>query len=578
MAVHLTHSVVNAIRLDWASRAVLSNDLRVASRRRRVYALRAAYVTLLALLIVIMWGQAIGHFRPGATVQVQMAEAGKFITAVIVWFQFLALPLVAVVVTSTAISEEVNSRTLGVLMTTPLSSRQLVTGKLLGRLWQILFLAATSLPLLAIVRILGGISWSFLLQGLCITLASTIFAASVSLFFSALCRRAYTAVLASIASIGVLFVVSPFVGLILVGGSASARQVAVVSFMHPGALLVRCTEYMFSPRRGAVVGLASVISCVTFLLVGAGVFLRSAMRLVQQVALRRAMGDPTFLTYLRRGVERIDLSSGRPGRLRRVVGPPMIWKEMTCALSRRERRATLLAIGVEILLLFIAYTFVPIMRAVHLEYAQAHLMYVWVFLGVAVLFTISIPAAILCSERESRTWPLLLASPLTDRDLLIGKFAGVLRRCGPIWLPLFAYVAAFAMAGGFRSVAVVHVILIMASVIVFLSATGFYFGSRFNRTAEAVTANLITAGVVWLIGPLAAQILIDANSTECFAGVPFVQAFILVATTLIGEERPVRGLAAGEGTLVTLACLMGYLLAAGVFLWRAVRVFRRNIV
>jgi len=578
VAVHLRHSLVNAIRLDWASGVVLGNDLRVASRRRRGYALRAAYVALLALLIVILWEQVIGHSRPGATVQAQMAEAGKFITAAIVWFQFLALPLVAIVVTSTAISEEVNSRTLGVLMTTPLSSRQLVTGKLLGRLSQILFLAATSLPLLAIVRILGGISWSFLLQGLCIILASTIFAASVSLFFSTLCRRAYTAVLASIVSIGILFVVSPFVGLILVGGSASARQVAVVSFMHPGALLVRCTEYMFSPRRSAVVGLASVISCVTFLLVGAGVFLRSAMRLVQQVALRRAMGDPTFLTYLRRGIERIDLPSGRPGHLRRVIGPPMIWKEMTCALSRRERRATLLAIGVEILLLFIAYTFVPIMRAVGLEYAQAHLMYVWLFLGLAVLFTISIPAAILCNERESRTWPLLLASPLTDRDLLIGKFAGVLRRCGPIWLPLFAYVAAFAMAGGFRSVAVVHVILIMASVIVFLSATGFYFGSRFNRTAEAVTANLITAGVVWLIGPLAAQILIDANSTECFAGVPFVQAFILVATTLVGEERPVRGLAAGEATLVTLACLMGYLLAAGVFLWRAVRVFRRNIV
>ena len=180
-------------------------------------------MTILGLLIVIMCGQVLGRYRSGANVQAQMAEAGKFITAVIVWFQFLALPLVAVVVTSTAISEEVNSRTLAVLMTTPLSSRQLVNGKLLGRLSQILFLAATSLPLLAIVRVLGGVSWSFLLQGLCITLASTIFAASVSLFFSTLCRRAYTVVLASIVSIGFLFVVVPFIGLVLLGGDASNR-------------------------------------------------------------------------------------------------------------------------------------------------------------------------------------------------------------------------------------------------------------------------------------------------------------------------------------------------------------------
>ena len=238
----------------------------------------------------------------------------------------------------------------------------------------------------------------------------------------------------------------------------------------------------------------------------------------------------------------------------------------------------MLAIGVEILLLSIAYTFVPIMRAIELEYAQTHLMYVWLFLVLGVLFTISIPAAIVCNERESRTWPLLLVTPLTDRDLVIGKFAGVLRRCGPVWLPLFAYVAGFTMAGGFHSLAVVHVMLIMASVILFLCATGFYFGSRFNRTTEAVTANLITAGVVWLVLPLVAQSMAGINGTECFAGVPFVQASVLVATTLIGEEKHVRGLNAGEGTLVTLACLLGYLLAARVFLWRAVRAFRRNIV
>ncbi len=98
---------------------------------------------------------------------------------------------------STSISEEVYSRTLCVLMTTPLSSRQVVMNKFVSRLFQVLLLVAVSLPLLALVRVLGGIAWSYLVMSLCVTAATVIFVGSVSLFFSALCRRAHLAVLAS---------------------------------------------------------------------------------------------------------------------------------------------------------------------------------------------------------------------------------------------------------------------------------------------------------------------------------------------------------------------------------------------
>jgi ABC-type transport system involved in multi-copper enzyme maturation permease subunit len=486
---------------------------------------------------------------------------------------------------STAISEEVAGRTLGVLMTTPLSSRQLVTGKFLGRLSQILLLMAASLPLLAIIRILGGVPWSFLIQGLTVTLASVIFVAAVTLFFSTLCRRAYTVVLATLIGLGVLFVVFPFAALIIVWHGVFDEFARAFSFIHPGALLYRCTDYMFSPRGRAIVTTVPLGFCAIWLLVGTLALLRSSRRLVYQVALRRAMGDPTFLTYLRRsdpGSEVVEgAMEGPAGRIRRVVGPPMIWKEMICALSRREKLAGALAIGIEIMMLFVAFTFPPIMRI--LGYGGTHLMYIWLFLALGVLFTISIPAAVICGERESRTWPLLLVTPLRDRDLLLGKFVGVLRRCGPVWLPLLAYVGAFTLVKGFQPVAVVHVLVIMASAIVFLSATGFYFGSRCNRTTEAVTANLVMAGVVWIVLPLLVQwaayiFKVRWHGGEAFVGVPFVQAYLLVATTLVGEERLVRGLDAQRSTLLMLEFLVVYLLAAGMFLGSAVRAFRRRIV
>jgi hypothetical protein len=120
-------------------------------------------------------------------------------------------------------------------------------------------------------------------------------------------------------------------------------------------------------------------------------------------------------------------------------------------------------------------------------------------------------------------------------------------------------------------------------VIVFLSATGFYFGSRCSRTTEAVTANLIMAGVVWIVLPLvvlwAAHVLkVRWHGGEAFAGVPFVQAHLLVVTTLAGEERPVWGLDAQRTTLMMIEFLMVYLLTAAMFLGSAVRAFRRRIV
>jgi len=134
---------------------------------------------------------------------------------------------------------------------------------------------------------------------------------------------------------------------------------------------------------------------------------------------------------------------------------------------------------------------------------------------------------------------------------------------------------------------VAQVILIIASAIIFLSATGFYFGSRCNRATEAVTANLILAGVVWLILPLAAQWISIAvfghtDDGACFAVIPFRQVSLLVATTLLGWDGPVQwfghSLNAWWCTSLFFGLLLVYMLVARVFLWRAVRAFRRRIV
>ena len=142
----------------WRAGPIFDKELRGASRRRRNYWLRFLYVFLLTVFLAMTWVPVATMSRWSIAVFLTQSEmVAKMITRGVIWFQFFGAQLVAVVMMSTAISDEVYGRTLSVLMTTPLSGTQVVMSKLVSRLLQILMLVATSLPLLAIARVLGGV-------------------------------------------------------------------------------------------------------------------------------------------------------------------------------------------------------------------------------------------------------------------------------------------------------------------------------------------------------------------------------------------------------------------------------------
>ena len=570
--------------------ALVSKELRVAGRRRRNYALRCVYVLILMIFIASVWVGVV-EFRQGmAAQQTQLARAAKQITSGIVWFQFIGVQVVALIVMSTAVSDEIYGRTLAVLMTTPLSSRQLILGKLTSRLVPVVLLVATSLPLLAIVRVLGGVPWGYLWASLAITLATVLFVASLTLLFSTLSRKMYMVVITSGLSVAFLMGVTPFLAFFFlqdIRGYSSVMR--IVSYVNPHVLLQRCTGFMTSPIRRNAVWTGDIVGCCLFLCMASVLFLLLAMVYVRRVSLRRVMGQPSRWTALRpdRIFDWVDARGARKraATVRRVVGPPMIWKELTCTLTRRQKFATTLTIGVEVLMIGIAYLF-PFVMAVF-GYELTHLVFLWAFLGLGILFTLSTSATLICAERESGAWPVLLMTPLRDRDILIGKCVGMLRRCGPVWLPLLAYIAAFTYADCFHPLAVVQTLIMILSVLIFLSATGFYFGTRFSRTTEAVTANLVLACVLWLVLPMIAYWLSNASNGpwehgESFAIVPFAQVWLMIVTALEGGSArfwwfhrrwDVWGI-----TQLMLGLMVVYALVGQMFFYRAMRAFRRHIL
>jgi ABC-type transport system involved in multi-copper enzyme maturation permease subunit len=578
-------------RRGWWAGPIFQKELRIASRQRRSYLLRCAYVLLLTMYIALVWISAVSFARTGAMSRAQMQVAAYTITRGIVWFQFLGVQIVMLILMSTSISEEVYRRTLCVLLTTPVSSRQVVMNKFLSRLFQVLLLVAVSLPLLALVRVLGGIAWSYLVMSLCVTAATTIFVGSVSLFFSVLCRRAHLAVLASVLSIALASVLLP----VLLGMPLRTfwRNPTALAPVNPYVLLAYYRNLGAAVRGAAAIGKWDTIACCLFLLLGAGVLLVGSAWLVERVALRRALGEPVLLDHLRQ--RRFRETAHKPGsrsrsrRIRRVVGPPMIWKELICTFSGRQKFAARMVLGVEVLLILIVLLF-PMMVA-RVPYELLLRGYIWAFLGLGVLVTMIVPATVMSAERESRAWPVLLLTPLTNREIVLGKFVGVLRRCGAVWLLLFAYVVGFAYAGFFHPLAIVQMTAVILAVLSFLAATGFYLGLRLRRTTEAVTANLLLAGALWCVLPLFAGALehwihISGSwhwaSSAALVLVPFAQVSSMANTTLDGRAGAIpwlgQSLSAWEFTRVMLVSMLGHMLVALLFTWRTVRGLRRRIL
>ena len=132
MRAVVIHWFFHLASLSWLTGPIFDKELRVSSRRRRNYVLRFAYVTFFALLATLIWVEAVPRGSTSVFQASRMAQAGQTLVTFVVWFQFIASQVIAIVMLSTAISDEIYSKTLGLLMTTPVGSLQIVLGKLLS--------------------------------------------------------------------------------------------------------------------------------------------------------------------------------------------------------------------------------------------------------------------------------------------------------------------------------------------------------------------------------------------------------------------------------------------------------------
>jgi ABC-type transport system involved in multi-copper enzyme maturation permease subunit len=578
---------------SWLTGPIFDKELRVSSRRRRNYVLRVAYVALFVLFASIVWLNEMPHGSPSVLQVSRMARAGTHIVLFVVWFQFMASQVIAIVLLSTAISDEIYGKTLGLLMTTPIGSLQIVLGKLLSKLLQLMLLLAITLPLLAIVRLLGGVPWGYLIGGLCITLSTAVFCGSLSLFFSIFTRKAYVAIITAMLAAGAYFALVPLVAFLMFHEVVSERVIlATLGYVNPYVTLMEATDHLVMARGASGVNWAAHCGLS---LAGSALLLLCATVFVRKVALRQATGQPIYAWGQRkreqaRAHEKHPQASleaaTRGGAIRRVAGAPVLWKERRAPLLGRwgvgKIVGAILAAGMVIL------TYVLCAREEILGDEEVQVMYVVLFFGAALLFTIVLPATCITSEKESRSWPILLTTTVTDWGILGGKFLGAARQCSAAWLPLLIHVGLFAASGTLHPVILAQLGITVVWTVMFLCATGLYFSTRLSRTTTAVIANFSVAAGLWGVIPLLLVMIVemlrigtDMPSTYMDLN-PFVHAVAITAGTVHGignYEWVTNGRGEFGATMGWIAITtVLYLSIAGIFLLTARRHLRSRAV
>jgi len=280
-------------------------------------------------------------------------------------------------------------------------------------------------------------------------------------------------------------------------------------------------------------------------------------------------------------------------KIRPITGSPIVWKEIrTPMIANRAWRVVALIVPLALLLL--VYLLLAMLDADVFRQGEVHAIFVGFMTVIGAACVCVLSATSISSEKESRSLPLLLTTTLGDWHIILGKLAGVLRRCAPAWVLPVAHVLLFTMLGMLSPLGLLGLLSLIVWVTFFLGATGLYFSARFKKTTSAVVANMGLAIGLWILIPVlmpfAHSILgaldfswYNVGDAVMFAN-PVYQAGEIMALACYHDRTVYSNLMESAVALISSKLLVwgaisfvGYMLAGLFFLWRAKCRLRRNI-
>ena len=152
---------------------ILLRVVETGGRRKRDLFIRCAYLGLLVAFVIISLMAGSGDIGAGSLSGLAKTSANLF--QKMSYLQLGLVALLAPVFTAGAITQEKDSQTYDILLCTPLTNAQIVLGSLLSRLFFVVALLVSGIPIFSITQIFGGVAIKSIVMSFGIA-ASTAFA------------------------------------------------------------------------------------------------------------------------------------------------------------------------------------------------------------------------------------------------------------------------------------------------------------------------------------------------------------------------------------------------------------------
>jgi ABC-type transport system involved in multi-copper enzyme maturation permease subunit len=449
-------------------------DLVRLARKRRNVALRVGYLAALLLGWWLVWENAAGftgHINDFANL------AANYTRGMLI-FQYALLLFLTPMYLAGSVIEEKENRTLELLYQTHLTDGEILLGKFSARVVHLVLLSISSMPLLAIISLWGGVSLELLGLHFAFSILLIILIGNVSLFASV---QAYSMVDALIISYAFVFIIA-----------------YTLCFVAPMLYVIGSVPMWY-------VYVGFLILAVLMLLVSAGLFwlsLRQFRRLrdltwTKDLKTVTPTQRPLASEIRRRRRERkappID-STPRPA----VPDNAMLWKEM-----QQSRFAG----SIPHFLTLGAFAFACIFAIVHGvlhwgDFGQEEIELViksfycgglFYLVGLVFLLHAFQSTSVVAREREANTLDFLLLLPDARHELLFWKWLGPWMR-NRVMVGVMIAAPIVAMLSGILSVRAGLVVLILPwPALLFINQLGLML-SVFCR--RVVVANVTLIGIL----------------------------------------------------------------------------------
>lgn len=182
---------------------VYKRECMVSARSFKLALVLLVFNGILALVALLNMYSALAQVRLTAEVQYTgFLDLYLFVAAL----EFLMLILIMPAVTAGSISGERERQTLDLMLTTCMTPADIVIGKLEAALGTMFLMIVSSLPILSMVFVYGGVTPEDLLLLFCCFFVAAVFTGSIGLLCSALFRRTTAATVAAYAAAAVVTV------------------------------------------------------------------------------------------------------------------------------------------------------------------------------------------------------------------------------------------------------------------------------------------------------------------------------------------------------------------------------------